>query len=161
LRGPLGRSPTRLTGGHVALRSDERTASALRSHLLRVQTGASTASRCWRARSVHLGGRWGASSGCDGDRFWPGRPPRTEFVAVGDAHEVVVPPWPECSGSRTGFRTRLGGGPSCPWNTSGRGTRCESPSRGLEGADLQRATPYLACQLSVRKVVPTLTSNGR
>jgi hypothetical protein len=26
------------------------------------------------------------------------------------------------------------------------------------GADLQRASPYLACQLSVRNVVPTLTS---
>jgi hypothetical protein len=49
------------------------------------------ASRCWRARSVHLGGRRGASSGCDRDRVWPGRPPCTEFVAVGDAHEVVVP----------------------------------------------------------------------
>jgi hypothetical protein len=29
------------------------------------------------------------------------------------------------------------------------------------GADLQRAVPYLARQLSVRNVIPTLTSNER
>jgi hypothetical protein len=45
-------------------------------------------------------------------------------------------------------------------NTSGHGTRCESPSRGLAKADLHREyPPYLARQLSMRKVVPTLTSN--
>jgi hypothetical protein len=31
------------------------------------------------------------SSGCDGGRVSPGLPPRAEFIAVGDAHEVVVP----------------------------------------------------------------------
>jgi hypothetical protein len=31
------------------------------------------------------------SSGCDGGRISPGLPPRSEFFAVGDAHEVAVP----------------------------------------------------------------------
>jgi hypothetical protein len=31
------------------------------------------------------------SGGCDGGRIGPGLPPRAEFIAVGDAHEVVVP----------------------------------------------------------------------
>jgi hypothetical protein len=31
------------------------------------------------------------SSGRDGGRVGPGLPPRTEFVAVGDVHEVTVP----------------------------------------------------------------------
>jgi hypothetical protein len=44
-----------------------------------------------KARSVHLGGRRGVSSGCDGDRPWPDPPPRVKHVAVGDAHEVAVP----------------------------------------------------------------------
>jgi hypothetical protein len=65
--------------------------SALLLRLSRALTGASTTSKCWRARSVHLGGRRGVSSGCDGNRVWLGRPLRTEFVAVGDAHEVDVP----------------------------------------------------------------------
>jgi hypothetical protein len=65
--------------------------SALCSRLPRALAGALTASRCWRARRVHLGRRRAASSRCDGDRVWPGRPPRTKFVVVGDAHEVAVP----------------------------------------------------------------------
>jgi hypothetical protein len=31
------------------------------------------------------------SSGCDGGRVGPGLPPRAEFIAVGDAHEVDIP----------------------------------------------------------------------
>jgi hypothetical protein len=46
---------------------------------------------CWKARSIRLGGRRGVSSGRDGDRSWPGRPPWVKLVAVGDAHELVVP----------------------------------------------------------------------
>jgi hypothetical protein len=53
------------------------------------------------------------------------------------------------------------GGPSCPWSISGRSTRCESPSRGLVTSRSSARSPYLARQLSVRKVVPTLTSNER
>jgi hypothetical protein len=47
--------------------------------------------RCRRACSVRLGGRQGVSSGCDGDRSWPGQPPRVKLVAVADTHEVAVP----------------------------------------------------------------------
>jgi hypothetical protein len=43
------------------------------------------------ARSVRAGGRWCPSDRCDRDRGWPGLLPRTEFVAVGDTHEVAVP----------------------------------------------------------------------
>jgi hypothetical protein len=85
------RSGCRLASGRVALRGIARSAPALRPCLLRALARASTVSRGWRARNIHLGGRRGTSSGCDGDRVGPGWPPRTEFVAVGDAHEVVVP----------------------------------------------------------------------
>jgi hypothetical protein len=43
------------------------------------------------ARSIRAGGHWCRGDKCDGDRDWPGLPPRTEFIVVGDAHEVVVP----------------------------------------------------------------------
>jgi hypothetical protein len=49
---------------------------------------------CWRrrrARSVRLSGRRGACSGRDRSRVGPSLTPRTEVVAVGDAHEVAVP----------------------------------------------------------------------
>jgi hypothetical protein len=88
---PPRRSGCRLASNHVALRGDARSPSALRSRRPRVLTRALTASRCWRARSVRVGGRWGVSNRCGGGRSWPGRPPRTKFFAVGDAHEVAVP----------------------------------------------------------------------
>jgi hypothetical protein len=85
---------------------------------------------CWRAlvpqRQVRRGPGLARSAAAHGVR-------RGWWCAWGSRS-----PWPESSGSRTGFRIRLGGGPSCPWNTSRRGTRCESPSRGLVRADLQR-----------------------
>jgi hypothetical protein len=65
--------------------------SALRLRLPRALNRASTASRCWRARSVCLGGRRGVSSGCGEDRSWPGLPPCAKFVAVSDVHEIAVP----------------------------------------------------------------------
>jgi hypothetical protein len=49
------------------------------------------ASRCWGVRSVRLDGHRGVSTGRDGDRSWSGRPPRVKLIAVGDAHEVVIP----------------------------------------------------------------------
>jgi hypothetical protein len=85
------RSGCRLASDRVALQGDACSPSAIRSRLPRALTGALTASRCWRARSVRVGGRRGVSNGCGRGRSWPGRPPRTEFVAVGDAHEVAVP----------------------------------------------------------------------
>jgi hypothetical protein len=65
--------------------------SALRPRLSRALAGASVAP--WRrgARSVRAGGRWHRGDGCGGDRDRPGLPPHTEFVTVGEAHEVVVP----------------------------------------------------------------------
>jgi hypothetical protein len=59
------------------------------------------------------------------------------------------------------FESGREGGPSCPWNTSSRGTRCGSPSRGLVTSRSSAGSPYPARQLSMRKVVPTLTSNER
>jgi hypothetical protein len=46
---------------------------------------------CRGARGVCFGGRRGVGTRPDGDRSWPGRPPWVKLVAVGDAHEVVVP----------------------------------------------------------------------
>jgi hypothetical protein len=100
------------------------------------------------------------SSECDRDQVGPGLPQRAEFIAVGDAHEVAIP---------RGLKFRLpnrisnpvGRGPSCPWNTSGHGTRCESPSRGLVTSRSSARIPYMERQLSVQNVVPTLTSNER
>jgi hypothetical protein len=65
--------------------------SALCLRLSRALAGASAAP--WRrgARSIRAGGRWRRGDGCDSDRDRPGMPPRTEFVTVGEAHEVAVP----------------------------------------------------------------------
>jgi hypothetical protein len=75
----------------IALRGDARDMSSFRPCLSRALTRAPTASRCSRTRSVRLSGRRGVSSGCDGGRSRPSRPPRAKLVAVGDAHEVAVP----------------------------------------------------------------------
>jgi hypothetical protein len=37
-----------------------------------------------------LGRALGVSSGRDGNRTWPGRPPRVKLGTVGDAHEVAI-----------------------------------------------------------------------
>jgi hypothetical protein len=106
-----------------------------------------------------LGRRQGVGTRLDGDRSWPGRPPRVKLVAVGDAHEVAVPRGLKVQASESDFESgwegvrATHGVPLAP-------TRCGSPSRWLVEADLQRAVPYLARQLSVQKVVPTLTSKS-
>jgi hypothetical protein len=51
-------------------------------------------------------------------------------------------------------------GPRCPWSTSWTCTRCGSPSRWLVESWSSAQPPYLARQLSVQKVVPTLTSKS-
>jgi hypothetical protein len=66
-------------------------ASALRLRLSRALAEELAALRRRRARSVHLSGRRGTCSGRDGGRVGPSLTPRTEFVAVGDTHEVAVP----------------------------------------------------------------------
>jgi hypothetical protein len=116
-------------------------------------------SRCWRARSVRVGGHQGVSNGCGGGRSWPGRPPRTEFVAVGDAHEVAVP---------RGLKVQA---PEPDFKPGWEGVRVAHgiPLVAVLGANHHRegwwelifsaCVPYLACQLLVRNVVPTLTSN--
>jgi hypothetical protein len=96
------------------------------------------------------------SSGCDGGRVGSGLPPRTEFVVVGDAHEVVVPP---------GLKVQA---PEPDWE----GVRAAHGiplAAVLDAITIERAgdepifsaIPYLVRQLSVRNVVPTLTSNER
>jgi hypothetical protein len=85
------RSGCRLASDRVALRGDARGPSSFRPHLSRALTGASSALRRRRARSVHSSGRRGVSSGCGVDWSWPGRPPCVKLVAVGNAHGVAVP----------------------------------------------------------------------
>jgi hypothetical protein len=115
---------------------------------------------CREARSVCSGGRRGINTGCDRDRPWPGRPPRVKLIAVGDAHEVAVPcglkvqaPKPDFESGREGVRAAHGV-PMTPVLSA------DHHRDGWWKADLQRAAPYLARQLSVRKVVPTQTSRS-
>jgi hypothetical protein len=53
-----------------------------------------------------------------------------------------------------------GRGLRCPWSTSGTLLDADHHRDGWWKADLQRSFPYQARQLSVRKVVPTLTSTS-
>jgi hypothetical protein len=47
----------------------------------------------WRrwARSICASGRWRRDDACNGDRGGPSLAPRTEFLTVGEAHQVAVP----------------------------------------------------------------------
>jgi hypothetical protein len=65
--------------------------SALRPCLSRALAGALAAP--WRrgAHSVRAGGHWRRGDACGGDRDRLSLPPRTEFITVGEAHEVAVP----------------------------------------------------------------------
>jgi hypothetical protein len=107
-----------------------------------------------------LGGHRGVSSGCDGDRFWPGRPPRAKLIAVGDPHEVVVPcglkvqaPEPDFEPGWEGVRAAHGI-PLAPV------LGVDHHREGLRKLIFSTKFPYLARQLSVQKVVPTLTSKS-
>jgi hypothetical protein len=80
-----------LASGCVALGGDARSPASFHSRLSRALAGASSVLRCRGARGVRLGGRRGVSTSRDGDRTWFDRPPRVKLIAVGDAHEVVVP----------------------------------------------------------------------
>jgi hypothetical protein len=121
------------------LRGDARGPMSFHPRLTRALAEASSASWCRGARSIRLGGHRGIYTGCGGNRSWPGRPPRVKLDTVGDAHEVAIP---------------------C-------GLKVQAPNRisnhhrdGWWKAYLQRAVPYLVCQLSVRKLVPTLISKS-
>jgi hypothetical protein len=83
-----------------------------------------------------------------------------ELVTVGDAQEVAVPrglevqaPDPDFESAREGVRAAHG-------VSLGPILGADHHRDGWWEADLQRATPYLARQLSVWKVVPTLNSKS-
>jgi hypothetical protein len=103
------------------------------------------ASRCWRARSVRTGRRRGVSSGCDGDQVWAGQPPRAEFVAVGDAHEVAVP---------HGLKVQA---PNRFSNPAGRGS--ELPMEYLWARYSVRITIERACGADLQCESPTWRAN--
>jgi hypothetical protein len=128
--------------------------------LARALAGASSASWCRRARNVRLGGRQGVGSGRGRNRSWPSRPPWVELGAVCDADEVAVPhglkvqaPEPDFESSWEGIRAAHG-------VPLGPVLGADHHRDGWWKADLQHAVPYLVRQLSVRKVVPTLTSKS-
>jgi hypothetical protein len=104
---------------------------ALRSRLSRALAGAMVAS--WRRRTcnVRVGGCWRRGNVCGGDRDGPGLVPRTELLTVGEAHEVAVPRSLKVQAPEPDFESCWEGGPSCPWSSADRGTRCGSPSREL------------------------------
>jgi hypothetical protein len=88
---------------------------ALRPCLSRALAGASAAP--WRRRtySVRAGRCWCRGDACGGDRDGPGLAPRTEFLTVAEAHEVVVPrslevqaPEPDFESGREGVRATNG-----------------------------------------------------
>jgi hypothetical protein len=133
----------------------------LRLRLSRTLAGATMAPWRRRTRNICVGGRWHRGDACGGGRVLPSLAPHTEFLTVSEAHQVAVPRSMNVQAPEPDFESRSGGGPSCPWSSADRGTRCKSPSRELVTSRSTVRAPYLARQLSVRKVVPTLTSNER
>jgi hypothetical protein len=95
-----------------------------------------------------------------GCRSWPGRPPRVELVAVGDAHEVAVPRGLEIQAPEPDFESGWEGVRAAHGVPLGPVLSADYHLDGWWKADLQREVPYLARQLSVRKVVSTLTSTS-
>jgi hypothetical protein len=67
------------------------------------------------ARIVRAGGCWRRGDACSGDRGEPSLAPRTEFLTVGEAHQVAVPrslevqaPEPDFEPSGEGVRAAHG-----------------------------------------------------
>jgi hypothetical protein len=81
-----------------------------------------------------------------------------ELGAVGDAHEVVVPRRPEVRAPEPDFESGWEGVRAAHGVPLGPVLGTNHHRNDWWEADLQRVLPYLAHQLSVRKVVPTLTS---
>jgi hypothetical protein len=155
------RGGCRLAGGRIALRGDARSMPALRLRLSRALAEATAAPWCRRTRSVRAGGRRRHGDVCGGDRDRPGLAPRAEFLTVSEAHQVAIPrnlkvqaPEPDFESGREGVRAvhRV-----ALTAVLGANHRRESWGR----VDLQRAVPHGGRQLSVRNVVPTLTSSKR
>jgi hypothetical protein len=107
---------------------------ALRPLLTRLLAGAAAAPWHRWTHSVRTGGRWHRGDAHSGDRDGPSLPPCAEFLTVGEAHKVAVP-------------------------------RILKVRITIEGADdgltFSARMPHGGHQLSVRNVVPTLTSNKR
>jgi hypothetical protein len=83
-----------------------------------------------------------------------------EVVTVGDAHEVVVPRGLKVQFPEQDFESGWEGFRAAHGVPLGPVLGADHHRDGWWKADLQRAFPYLTRQLSVRKVVPTLTSKS-
>jgi hypothetical protein len=88
---------------------------ALRPSLSRMLAGATMAPWHRRTRNIRVGGRWRRGDACGGGRVRPSLAPRTEFLTVSEAHQVVVPcslkvqaPEPDFESGREGVRAAHG-----------------------------------------------------
>ncbi len=91
----------------------------------------------------------------------PSLAPRAEFLTVSEAHQVAVPRSLKVHAPEPDFESGQGGGPSCPWSSAEPRYSVRITIERAGDESICSASPYLARQLSVRKVVPTLTSNER
>jgi hypothetical protein len=108
---------------------------------------------CWRALMPQRQVRRGPG--------WPGLPPRTEFFAVGDAHEVVVPRGLEVQAPEPDFKSGWEGVRAAHRIPLAAVLGANHHREGWRKLIFSAIPPYLARQLLVRNVVPTLTSNER
>jgi hypothetical protein len=83
-----------------------------------------------------------------------------QLGAVGDAHEVVVPRGLEVQAPELDFESDWAGVRATHGVPLGPVLGADHHRDGWWKADLQRDAPYLARQLSVRNVVPTLTTTS-
>jgi hypothetical protein len=83
-----------------------------------------------------------------------------ELGAVGDAHEVAVPHTLKVQAPEPDFKSGWEGVRAAHGVPLGPVLGADYHRDGWWKADLQRAVPYPTLQLSVRKVVPTLTSKS-
>jgi hypothetical protein len=83
-----------------------------------------------------------------------------ELVAVGDAHVVAVPRGLEIQAPEPDFESDWEGVRSAHGVPQGHVLGADHHRDGWWKTDLQRVRPYLARQLLVQKVVPTLTSTS-
>jgi hypothetical protein len=103
----------------------------------------------------------GASApGVTGDWSWPGQPPRVKLIAVGDAHEVVVPRGLKVQASEPDFESGWEEVRAAHGIPLALVLGADHHRDGLWKLIFSAQFPYLARQLSVRKVVPTLTSKS-
>jgi hypothetical protein len=101
------------------------------------------------------------SSRRDGGRAAPGLPPRTEFIVVGDAHEVAVPRGLKVQAPEPDFKPGWEGVRGAHGIPLAAVLGAITIERAGDGPIFSAKFPYLVCQLSARNVDPTLTSNER